>query len=345
MPEVGRINPAISMASVLLPQPDGPTMARNSPSRTSNDTPSSARTGPSGVGNTRTTSETSTNFSPLSMPRTAGIVLQKSPASLVAGSPLLPDPPDLLGRPSPRPLPRDEGEAPRAAALRCLQFDQRLDLEATGAEEADPVSVWQVELDRAVVRPLDAMHTEEVADQAVLGALGVVWGAEQAEQPALEEDELPAGAQEARRLGDPAVGIAPDARPVLGQHEVEAFRAQRRTLGVGVHEGEGEPVLALERPRVGELARRVVEPHHARPAAGEPGRPVGGATPELDHVPARDVGQGAEVPLADAPDAPDRLVARPGPPTGLEVFRAQPVPCFAVPPGVARGLGAHHRWP
>src|SRR5439155_215197 len=64
------------MASVLLPQPDGPTMDRNSPSRTSNDTPSSARTEPSGVGNTRTTSETSTNFPPLGMPGTAGIVLQ-----------------------------------------------------------------------------------------------------------------------------------------------------------------------------------------------------------------------------------------------------------------------------
>ncbi len=57
----------MSMARVLLPQPDGPTMERNSPRRTSKDTPSSARTGPSGVENTRTRSETSTNLGPLSI--------------------------------------------------------------------------------------------------------------------------------------------------------------------------------------------------------------------------------------------------------------------------------------
>ena len=57
----------MSMASVLLPQPEGPTIERNSPPRTSNETPSSARTSPSGVGKMRVTSDTSTNFWTLSM--------------------------------------------------------------------------------------------------------------------------------------------------------------------------------------------------------------------------------------------------------------------------------------
>src|SRR5439155_26576514 len=198
------------MASVVLPQPDGPTMDRNSPSRTSNDTPSSARTEPSGVGNTRTTSETSTNFSPLSMPRTAGIVLQV-PKDLG----LLAHPPDLLGGPAARPLGRDEGETAGAATLGRPHLDERLDLQAVGAEEADPLTVRQVELDGAVVRPLDAVQAEQVARQPIRRLLGVVGRAEQAQQPALEEDEHPARSQEARRLGDPAIGIAPDARAVL----------------------------------------------------------------------------------------------------------------------------------
>jgi hypothetical protein len=66
-PDVGRMRPAMSMASVVLPQPEGPTIERNSPPRTSNEMPSRARTSPSGVGKMRVTSDTSTNFRTLSM--------------------------------------------------------------------------------------------------------------------------------------------------------------------------------------------------------------------------------------------------------------------------------------
>src|SRR3954453_1112155 len=44
LPLVGGSNSAIMLSSVLLPHPDGPTMLKNSPSRTSSVMPSSATT-------------------------------------------------------------------------------------------------------------------------------------------------------------------------------------------------------------------------------------------------------------------------------------------------------------
>src|SRR5665213_2788375 len=45
-PEVTSSSPAIILRSVDLPQPDGPTMTRNSPSKMSRETPSTAVTAP-----------------------------------------------------------------------------------------------------------------------------------------------------------------------------------------------------------------------------------------------------------------------------------------------------------
>src|SRR6476646_1887461 len=45
-PEVGCSNPAISLRHVVLPEPDGPSMAKNSPGTTSRSTSSMARAGP-----------------------------------------------------------------------------------------------------------------------------------------------------------------------------------------------------------------------------------------------------------------------------------------------------------
>ena len=68
----------------------------------------------------------------------------------------------------------------------------------------------------------------------------VVGAAEDREDRVDEEDELAAGAQQARRLGDPGVGVAPDARPVLGDREVEGGVGVGHLLGVAVEEGELE---------------------------------------------------------------------------------------------------------
>src|SRR5258705_7229677 len=89
-------------------------------------------------------------------------------------------------------------------------------------------------------------------------------------------------------------------------------------------------MLALERPRRLELARGVVDAHRARPAPGEPCRPVGGPAAELDHVLAGHVGQDREITLAKLPDTPGGLVARPGAPPRVRVLGGETVPGHAV---------------
>ena len=46
LPEVGASNPAIIRRQVVFPDPEGPSIEKNSPSRTSRSTPSTATTSP-----------------------------------------------------------------------------------------------------------------------------------------------------------------------------------------------------------------------------------------------------------------------------------------------------------
>src|SRR5258708_6198527 len=78
VPSVGALKPAMSESRVLLPQPDGPTMLTNSPSRTSIVTPSSATRRRFPVSNTLTTSTNRTSMVPSALiivPVTAKFVL------------------------------------------------------------------------------------------------------------------------------------------------------------------------------------------------------------------------------------------------------------------------------
>ena len=61
-----------------------------------------------------------------------------------------------------------------------------------------------------------------------------------------QEDQLPAGAQQAGRFGDPGVRIAPDAGAVLGDRQVEAGVGERRLLGVGLQYREPQPETVLQ---------------------------------------------------------------------------------------------------
>src|SRR5438445_124241 len=72
--------------------------------------------------------------------------------------------PDLLGWPLVRPFARDVVE-PALGPLRRLELHEPLDLEAVRTEQLDPVSVAQMELDLAGVRPVEPMHAEIVAPQ------------------------------------------------------------------------------------------------------------------------------------------------------------------------------------
>src|SRR6266850_155824 len=128
------------------------------------------------------------------------------------------------------------------------------------------------------------MQPEVVSDQTVRGGIFAIRSAESEEGAVLQEDQMAAGPQEPHGLGDPAVGIAPYARAVLGDGEIETGVGQRDLLGVAMQEREAEAVLSLERAGRLELLGRVVDAHHASAPAREPGRPVSGATAQLDDV-------------------------------------------------------------
>ena len=87
-----------------------------------------------------------------------------------------------------------------------------------------------------------------------------------------QEDQLPAGTQQPRRLGDPGVRVAPDAGAVLADRQVEAGVGERRPLGVGVDQREPQPEPLLQLAGGRQLGRRSCP---GRPAGrrGAPARP------------------------------------------------------------------------
>jgi hypothetical protein len=95
-------------------------------------------------------------------------------------------------------------------------------LEVAVAEQGDHLAWRQVEFDRVLAGPFHPVHAEERPQKLVARRDRLVVGAaEDREDRVDQEDELVAGAQEARRLGDPGVGLAPDARCVLGDRDVD----------------------------------------------------------------------------------------------------------------------------
>jgi len=97
------------------------------------------------------------------------------------------------------------------------------------------------------------------------GDVAVVGAAEDREDRVDEEDELAAGAQEARRLGDPAVGVAPELAPYSEIAMVEGAVGIGDLLGVAVEEREVEAELLLVGACGGELRFAVVDPDRAGP--------------------------------------------------------------------------------
>ena len=90
VPASGRSNPAIRRSSVVLPEPDGPSMVKNSPSATSRSTPATAASCP---------------------------YMRRTPVSRIAGTPLAGFP---LADPVPAvPVPADAAPWPAGAAS-CL---------------------------------------------------------------------------------------------------------------------------------------------------------------------------------------------------------------------------------
>jgi len=222
---------------------------------------------------------------------------------------------------------------------------QRLDREAVAGERGDPVAVREVELDAVVVRVGDLAQPALVADEAVLRGAGVR-RAQGAQQRVGEEDQPAAGAQQARRLGDPGVRVAPERRAVLGDREIEARVSERHVLGAGVDQRELEAVLRLHLARGGELVLGDVHAHRPRPGPRQPRRHVRGPAAQLDHVEALDRRQGAHLRVRDVPDPPRDLVRGPVAPGRVDVARRLRVPRRAVDDGVVaqvHGRGAYER--
>ena len=111
-----------------------------------------------------------------------------------------------------------------------------------------------------VVGPLEAVHAEVVAQQAVARRLVLGVGrAEHQDRAVDQEDKLSAGPQDPRRLGDPAVGIAPDAGAVLRDGKVES-----RLVGP-----QCWSTAASATARVSEMETRLSTPVKARSRLGK----------------------------------------------------------------------------
>jgi hypothetical protein len=230
---------------------------------------------------------------------------------------------------------------------RRLHLDEVDHLESVRPQQADPIAEAEVELDAWVVRPLEAMHAE-IGPPEALRRRTLLFGIRDGEDPegaVRQEDQLAAGAQEARGLGDPAVRIGPDRCPVLADSEVEACIGQSGRLGITMDEREVEVVLLLERARRAELLGRVVDTGRPSPAPRQPGRYIRRPAAELDDVHAGDIfREGFELGLRNAEDAPGDLVRRPRAPARFHVARRiDLVPLRAVARDVVGQVGFSHR--
>ena len=174
-------------------------------------------------------------------------------------------------------------------------------------------SPWAgVKLDaRVVPRPLQARPAPLRPVQAV-GDLPAVPVAEHGQRRVPHEHELTPRPQQPGRFGDPAIGVAPDRRPVLRDREVERGVGQRDGLRAGLDQLQPEGPLLVE-PACGlELRRSDVDADDtASTTAAQPRREVGGAAAELDHIPGRHVWQDADIPLWSVPEAPGDLLPPP----------------------------------
>ena len=105
-----------------------------------------------------------------------------------------------------------------------------------------------MELDTRIVGPAEFVHPEVVAQQPIpRGTVGLeIRHAEHRENAVGQEDEAAARAQQPRGFRDPAIGIAPQARPVLADCHIEALGGERRHLRVRVDQRKVQGELALK---------------------------------------------------------------------------------------------------
>src|SRR6266542_4480605 len=94
-------------------------------------------------------------------------------------------------------------------------LDRSCDRPSGGPDLLYPVAVAQVEFHRLVVRPFEPVYTEVAAAELLADTAQFVTR-QHHDRRVAQEDQRSARAEQASGLGDPPVGIAPDAGSVLG---------------------------------------------------------------------------------------------------------------------------------
>src|SRR4029078_6832704 len=146
------------------------------------------------------------------------------------------------------------------------------------AEEAEELAVRELPLDADLARPLHPAEAALRPQERPAGRRPLLGRAEDRERRVAEEPEASSGPEQAVCLGQPAVRVAPDARAVLRDREVEALRRERGVLRARLEEREHEAGLLLTASRGGELGGRDVDadrpPAAPRKAGGDVSRPA-----------------------------------------------------------------------
>ena len=115
-----------------------------------------------------------------------------------------------------------------------------------------------------------------------------------------EEDESPSRPKQPRSLGQPARRVAPDARAVLRDGEIERRVGQRNVFSTRLDERELDPGLGHDTACRVELRRRHVDSDRAAAAPCKPGGEVRRSAAELDDVEPVHFAEDPDVVLAHA---------------------------------------------
>src|SRR5918993_1849010 len=178
------------------------------------------------------------------------------------------------------------------------------------AEDANPVSMTWMKLDPAA-GPLHSGHPLLRPQQAIHCVSPVFRHAHCRLDAVGQEYESSAWPEESRRLRDPAFRVAPYARPVLADGQIEGVIRERNVFGVGLDQREGQTEVLLAPAGGVQLCACQV---HADRSGTEPGEPCGDvrrAATELDYVQLGDIPQRAQLPLRVAKEPPNKVLCGP----------------------------------
>jgi hypothetical protein len=208
-----------------------------------------------------------------------------------------------------------------------LNLDEIIEHEARCAEQANPVAMSHVELDRAVRLEFDGVSREVVAHKTIADLAAFRGHARHKKRTAREEDQPPFRSQQPVGFRQPSARVAPEARTVLRDRQVETLVVERHQLGIPGHERKGQPRLALECIGSVKLGRRNIDGDGAEPTSHEPRRDGGRAASEFDCVFARSEAiEEAECRLSRGPEPPAELVRVPCASAGGDVAGSPAIP-------------------